>query len=57
LKIQLEARQVTYTTGLTISTLRHFVKLRRVARLSLTMPQKYSSTFLLSTKERTVTRY
>jgi hypothetical protein len=35
LKIQLEARQVTYTTGLTISMLHHLVTLRRLARLCL----------------------
>ena len=35
LKIQLGASQVTYITGLTISTLHHLVQLRRVARFCL----------------------
>jgi hypothetical protein len=55
LKIQLGASQVTYSTGLTISTLHHLVQLRRVARFRLpTMSRNYSFTFLLSTNNQLI---
>jgi len=53
LKIQLGASQVTYSTGLTISTLHHLVQLTACGQiLSSTISQNYS--FLLSTREGTI---